>query len=79
MSKNTFKPVFERTLSEQSDLIRPHVKKVQLENINRGLYNSYRDGRYKSNDVFIRRYKDHREVVKIDAATGYTKTLRTIK
>lgn len=79
MSDRRFIPIFERTLSEQSELIRPQVIKVQTENISRGLYNSYRDGRYKSNDIFVRRYKDRREVVRIDAVTGYTQTLRTQK
>lgn len=79
MSKKIFKPIFERTLSEQSDLIMPQVKRVQIENISLGLYNSYRDSRYKSSDVLVRRYKDYREVIKVDATTGQTQTIKTIR
>jgi hypothetical protein len=79
MPNKIFKPIFERTLSEQSDLIMPQVKRVQMENISLGLYNSYRDSRYKSSDVLVRRYKDYREVIKIDATTGQTQTIKTIR
>ncbi|MET3978431.1 hypothetical protein ABIB62_001000 [Mucilaginibacter sp. UYP25] len=79
MSNTVFKPLFQRTLSEQSKLINPQVKRVQQENISRGLYNSYRDARYKSNDILIRKYEDHREVIKVNAITGLTQTIKTIR
>ncbi|WP_156088765.1 hypothetical protein [Mucilaginibacter pedocola] len=55
------------------------MTKVQLENLREGLYNSYRDAHYKAGNIFIRQYQSHREVVKIDAATGHTEIIKTIR
>ena len=79
MPNTKFKPIFERTLSEQSDLIRQETKRVQSENISRGLYNSYRDKRYKSTDILVRRYHDRREIVKVNASTGEIEIIKTIR
>ncbi|RFZ91910.1 hypothetical protein D0C36_10700 [Mucilaginibacter conchicola] len=79
MPDNKFKPIFERSLSEQLDLIKPQIKQVQSENISHGLYNIYRDGRYKHNGVLIRRYSDRRVVVRVDSVTGTTQTIKTSK
>jgi len=74
-----FKPIFERTLSEQSELIRPQVALIERENLRQGLYNSYRDSRYSSQDTFVRQYNNHKEVVRINASTGQTKVIKLFK
>jgi len=74
-----FKPIFERTLSEQSELIRPQVVQTQQENLKRGLYNSYRDLQYSDHDTFVRQYSDHREIVCVDFTTGSIKTVKVIR
>lgn len=78
MSDKKFKPIFERSLSEQSALLKSQIQQVQRENLKAGLYNSYRDARYKVKNILVRRYKDRREIVQIDAATGRTETIKTI-
>ncbi|HEK21775.1 MULTISPECIES: hypothetical protein [unclassified Mucilaginibacter] len=78
MSDKKFKPIFESTLSEQSALLKSQLQQVQRENLKAGLYNSYRDARYKAQNILVRRYKDRREIVQIDAATGHTQTIKTI-
>ncbi|WPU99477.1 hypothetical protein SNE26_26020 [Mucilaginibacter sp. cycad4] len=74
-----FKPIFERTLSEQSELIQPRVVQIQQENLNSGLYNSYRNQNYPDFGTFVRQYSDHREIVRVDAATGLIKTVKVIR
>jgi hypothetical protein len=73
-----FRPFFERTLAEQSELIQPQVLRIQQENLAHGLYNSYRTENYPNTDTFVRQYSDHSEVIRIDAATGKTEKIKTL-
>jgi hypothetical protein len=73
-----FKPFFERSLVEQAELLQPQILKVQQENLSFGLYNSYRTSNYPSDNTFIHQYADHSELVRVDAATGNTETIKIL-
>ncbi|WP_345953015.1 hypothetical protein [Mucilaginibacter sp. PAMB04168] len=79
MAKQRFVPIFERSLAEQQELVLPQIARIQQENLNRGLYNSYRDKEFDSKDIVVRIYANRREVVQIDAASGQTKTVKVIR
>lgn len=72
-----FKPIFERTLAEQAELIQTQIIRVQEENLACGLYNSFLDSRLPK-DTFIRQYRSHKEIVRIDAATGQAEIIDTL-
>jgi len=61
MPQRTFKPVFERSLKEL-DRLAPIIEKVKAANLEKGLYNSNRDQRYTSKDLFIHEYWDRKEL-----------------
>lgn len=70
MSQLTFKPVFERTLKEQGELLAPVIEQVKAANLKKGLYNSYQDKHCTSKDLFIHEYQDRKELVRVNAVTG---------
>jgi hypothetical protein len=77
MDQLTFKPIFERSLKEQNNWLDQEIEQVEAEHLRKGLYNIYQDDKYcSSKDVFIHQYNDHRELVKIDAETGKTETIK---
>ncbi|KHJ36874.1 hypothetical protein PBAC_29610 [Pedobacter glucosidilyticus] len=78
MVRDKFKPLFERSLREQSQVLAPHVAEVQTINLRMGLYNSYRNELCISKDLFIHEYPDHKLLVRIDALTGATMTVKVI-
>lgn len=78
MAKVKFIPLFERSLKEQAGMVRARVVEVKRDNLRRGFYNLYRNELCTSNDLFIRHYRDRRELVKVDAASGSTITLRVL-
>jgi hypothetical protein len=77
MSKAKFKPIFKRSLTEQSLLLQPQVKTVQEDNLNRGLYNSYRDAQCITKDLLIHQYPNRKELVKVNSRTGNTQTVKS--
>ncbi len=70
MSQLTFKPIFERTLKEQGELLVPVIEQVKSANLKKGLYNSYQDKHCTSKDLFIHEYQDRKELVRVNAITG---------
>ena len=77
MEQLTFNPIFERSLKEQENWLRPEIEQVETANLQQGLYNIYQDDEYcTSKDLFIHQYADHRELVKVDADTGHTQTIK---
>lgn len=77
MDQLTFKPIFELSLQEQNNWLDQEIEQVEAEHLNKGLYNIYQDDKYCSaKDVFIHQYNDHRELVKVDAETGKTQTIK---
>ena len=79
MAKHNFKPIFERSLTEQYGLLKTSIANVQSENLAKGLYNSYRDEHCISKDLVIHEYNNRKELVKIDSITGKTQTIKKIK
>jgi hypothetical protein len=72
-----FKPIFERSLTEQSSLLKKQIKNIQRENLNLGLYNSYRDELCVSNDLLIHEYHNRKELVRVNSQTGKVYTVKT--
>ena len=77
MEQLTFKPIFERSLKEQENWLRPEITRVEAANLQQGFYNIYQDDKYcTSKDLFIHQYADHRELVKVDANTGHSQMIK---
>ena len=78
MAKSRFKPVFKRTLIEQSQLLKPQIENIQQENLSRGLYNSYRNEECITKDLLVHEYPTRKELVRVNAITGHTFTIKRI-
>ncbi len=78
MARGKFKPLFERSLKELSQVLAPQVAKVQSANLSMGLYNSYRNELCVSKDLFIHEYPNHKVFVRVDASTGNTMTIKKL-
>ena len=76
--RGEFKPLFERSLREQSQALAPQVARVQSANLRMGLYNSYRNDLCVSRDLFIHEYPSQKILVSVDASTGNTTTIKVI-
>lgn len=50
------------------DRLRPVIEKVEAENLKSGFYNTYQYGN--SKNMFVHQYANHRELVRVNAATG---------
>jgi len=59
-------------------LLAPVIEQVKAANLEKGLYNSYRDEHCTAMDLFIHEYGDRKELVRVDAATGQTTTIRRL-
>lgn len=70
MSQLTFKPIFERSLKEQGELLAPVIEQVKAANLQKGSYNSYQDKHCTSKDLFVHEYQDRKELVRVNALTG---------
>lgn len=68
MEAEPYKPIFECTLKEMEVRLRPVIEKVEAENLMAGFYNTYQHGN--SKDMFVHQYANHRELVRVNAATG---------
>lgn len=79
MRPGKFKPLFERSLKEQSLVLAPRVAAVQSANLRMGLYNSYRNELCVTKDLFIHEYPNHKVLVRVDAFTGNTMTVRVVR
>lgn len=76
MEQLTYKPIFECSLKELEELLRPEIEKVEAQHLNAGQYNVYQHtGDAKSKNLFIRQYADHRELVRTDSSTGQSHIL----
>lgn len=78
MARRKFKPLFERSLSEQSQVLAPQVARVQSANLRMGFYNSYRNELCISKDLFIHEYPNQKILVSVDASTGNTMTIKVV-
>ena len=78
MVPRKFKPLFERSLREQSQVLAPQVARVQAANLSMGLYNTYRNELCVSKDLFIHEYHSKKVLVSVDAATGNTMTIKVV-
>ncbi|WP_439698639.1 hypothetical protein ACFGVS_10910 [Mucilaginibacter sp. AW1-7] len=71
MEQLTYIPVFECSLKELEERLRPEIQNVEAENTHLGLYNLYEHaGNQEYNNYVIREYADHRELVKVNTTTG---------
>ncbi|SEO93323.1 hypothetical protein [Mucilaginibacter sp. OK283] len=71
MEQLTYIPVFECSLKELEERLRPEIQNVEAESTHLGLYNLYEpDGNQEYNNHVIREYADHRELVKVNTTTG---------
>ena len=68
METEPYKPIFECTLKEMEDRLRPVIEKVEAENLKAGFYNIYHYGN--SKNMFVHQYANHRELVRVTAAIG---------
>ncbi|MDO3643729.1 hypothetical protein [Mucilaginibacter sp. L3T2-6] len=76
MEQLTYKPIFECSLKELEDRLRPEIEKVEAQHLNAGQYNVYQyTGDAKSKNMFVRQYADHRELVRTDSTTGQSQIL----
>ena len=75
MEELAYKQIFECTLKEMEDRLRPVIEKVEAENLKAGFYNIYQHGN--SKDVFVHQYTNHRELVHVNAATGEIVVINT--
>ena len=78
MARGKFKPLFERSLREQAQVLAPQVARVQSANLRMGLYNSYRNELCVSKDLFIHEYPSQKVLVSVDASTGETMTIKVV-
>jgi cell division protein FtsL len=71
MEQLTYKPIFECSLKELEERLRPEIEKVEAEHLNAGQYNIYQyTGDGKSPNMFVRQYTDRKELVRTDNRTG---------
>jgi hypothetical protein len=68
MEAELYKPIFECTLKEMEERLRPVIERVEAENLKAGFYNIYQYGN--SKDMFVHQYANHRDLVRVNAATG---------
>jgi len=73
------KPLYQLSLHELAELMRPVDRALRAQNLEKGLYNVY-SGDTANKSVLIRDYADKTERVRVNIATGRTRTLsRRIK
>ena len=76
MEQLTYKPIFECSLKELEDRLRPEIEKVEAQHLDAGQYNVYQyTGDTKSKNLFVRQYADHKELVRTDSTTGQSHIL----
>jgi hypothetical protein len=68
------KPLYQMSLAEQAALAQPADRALQAEKLAMGLYNIYQSG--EDQTVLILDYADKTEQVRVDTATGQTRTIR---
>lgn len=73
------KPLYQLSMHELAELMQPVDRALRAQKLAKGLYNVY-SGNTASKAVLIRDYADKTERVRVDIATGDTRTLsRRIK
>ena len=73
------KPLYQLSLHELAELMRPVDRALRAQKLEKGLYNVY-SGNTANKAVLIRDYADKTEQVRVNIATGNTQTLsRRIK
>ncbi len=72
------KPLYQLSLHELAELMRPADRALRAQKLEKGLYNVY-SGNTSNKAVFIRDYVDKTEQVRVNAVTGQTRTLRCRK
>jgi hypothetical protein len=71
MKKSSNTPISANSLKELEDLVMPEIQRVKAEQLQAGLYNLYRyNGVDGSKNLFVRKYANHSELVKVDVTTG---------
>ena len=76
MNELNYKPIFECSLKELEDRLRPEIAKIEAQHLDAGKYNIYQyNGNGISKNVFVRQYADHRELVSVDVRTGQTRII----
>jgi hypothetical protein len=70
MEQLTYIPVFECSLKELEERLRPEIEQVEAQNLDAGLYNIQELAGKSGKNHVIRQYADHRELIKIDPDTG---------
>jgi hypothetical protein len=76
MEQLTYKPIFECSLKELADQLCPEIEKVETQHLAAGHYNVYQYAvEDKSENLFVRQYTNHRELVRTDVSTGQSHIL----
>lgn len=76
---SALKPLYQLSLHELTELMRPVDRALRAQKLEKGLYNVY-SGNTANKAVLIRDYADKTEQVRVNIATGNTQTLsRRIK
>jgi len=69
------KPLYKLSMHELAELMRPVDRALRAQKLKKGLYNVY-SGNTADKAVLIRDYADKTEQVRVNIATGDTRTLR---
>ena len=69
------KPLYQLSIHELAELMRPVDRALRAQKLEKGLYNVY-SGNTANKAVLIRDYTDKTEHVRVDIATGRTRTVR---
>jgi len=69
------KPLYQLSMHELAELIRPKDRILRAQKLEKGLYNIY-SGNTANKFLLIRDYSNKTEDVRFNIATGHTRTLR---
>jgi hypothetical protein len=78
MSKLTFTPFHERSLTEKSEFLERKLREVEEENMAKGSFRTYKNELCISTDLFVNEYADRTELVSVDARSGKISLIKKI-
>jgi len=78
MSKLTFIPFYERSLTEKSESLERKLREVEEANLAKGSFRTYKNELCISRDLFVNEYADRTELVSVDARSGKISLIKKI-
>lgn len=78
MSKLTFIPFHERSLTEKSESLEGKLREVEEANLAKGSFRTYKNELCISTDLFVNEYADRTELVSVDAKSGKISLIKKI-